>query len=161
MLGGVGALPEAAVARLSEIIAGGDRDAAIFAAGVLGGVGALPEAAVVAMLEFAAGSAPYSSRCEAIDAIASTSPTEQSLTSLLLRLTDEDNDVRKSASRALVTFAENPSWNGRIRAALVEAAQSPDYAAEDRYERRPAQDYAYDALWSVADLRSSQAQAGE
>jgi len=124
-------------------------------------VGALPEAALTAMLEFAAGSASYASRCRAIKAIALTSPTERSLTSLLLRLTDEDNDVRTNAARALVAFAETPGWRSRIQTALVRAAQCPDYAAADQFEHRPGQDYAYDALWSVADLRFSQNQAGE
>jgi HEAT repeat protein len=155
VLGAVQALPEATIARLTDLLASDNPNTADSAARALSAVGALPEAAITQLLDYAAGSVRYARRAGVIDAIARTSPTTGIIESLLMRLIDDDGDVRTSAARALAGFAKSTKWKDTIQTALVAAVESPDFAAEARYEHRSGQDYAYDILWRLSDLHSS------
>jgi HEAT repeat protein len=119
---------------------------------VLSGQGELSEAVVQRLTVVAATAEDYKSRVDALLAIATTRPSESRVEAVIERLKDEDNDVRRAASGTLVSFAaQSARWRARITQDLVAAIGDPAFGVEDRYEHRAGHDYAYDALWHIAE----------
>jgi hypothetical protein len=91
----------------------------------------------------------------AVTAVARTpSATEALIDSLLRRLVDSDNDVRKAAVDGLVAIERQQRWSATIEQRLLDAIDSPGFAPTDLHECRSGHDYAYDALWQIVQGRT-------
>ena len=72
------------------------------------------------------------------------------ISALVEALKDSDNDIRKTAANELARLAAGD--RRAVMHALLSVFTDPAFEEPDKYEHRPAHDYAFDALWAIAGI---------
>jgi NACHT domain len=150
VLGARRQLPAKVSTRLAEIVASEPSVVAILAAQVLGAQEQLPAAVSTRLAEIAAETDLNSRlRAQALTLGAQTTqPSRVLIASLLDRLGDDNNYVRNAAVQGLISHTHQPEWRRHIMRAVFNAADA-SFLPHEHPQRRPAHDYAYDALWQI------------